>query len=188
VIQGASAEGSVYGLASGSRWIAGSAHRAYLTTVMLARSIVVIRMNAPSGAQSNGGRRDEQSGGHPRRRPVAPIAYSEEACPAPCRSHSRHCYRRTAHPPPVRPRAPRRRLSQRGPLSLINDEVSRGPLLAPEYLALQHPVSIPQRADASVGLRDGAPVDGICRYADHRATIWHMLSSGAYYQDPGRDY
>jgi hypothetical protein len=38
------------------------------------------------------------------------------------------------------------------PLALVNHEVSGGPLLAPEYLALQHRLSIPHYADASIGL------------------------------------
>ena len=38
------------------------------------------------------------------------------------------------------------------PLALINHEVSGGPLLAPEYLALQHRLSIPHYADAPIGL------------------------------------
>ena len=38
------------------------------------------------------------------------------------------------------------------PLTLINHEVSPGPLLAPENLALQHPFSIPLYADAPFGL------------------------------------
>jgi hypothetical protein len=37
-------------------------------------------------------------------------------------------------------------------LTLINHKVSRGKLLAPENLALHHPLSIPH-ADALVGLR-----------------------------------
>jgi hypothetical protein len=41
------------------------------------------------------------------------------------------------------------------PLTLINHEVSPGPLLAPENLALQHPFSIPLYADAPFGLGDG---------------------------------
>jgi len=41
------------------------------------------------------------------------------------------------------------------PLTLINHEVSAGPLLAPENLALQHPFSIPLDADAPFGLGDG---------------------------------
>jgi hypothetical protein len=40
-------------------------------------------------------------------------------------------------------------------LILINHEVSRGPLLAPNDLALQHPLSISQHPDADVGLGDG---------------------------------
>jgi hypothetical protein len=39
------------------------------------------------------------------------------------------------------------------PLTLINHEVSSGPLLAPENLALQHPFSIPLYADALLALR-----------------------------------
>jgi hypothetical protein len=35
---------------------------------------------------------------------------------------------------------------------LINHEVSPGPLLAPENLALQHPFSIPLYADAPLAL------------------------------------
>jgi hypothetical protein len=38
------------------------------------------------------------------------------------------------------------------PLALINHEVSGGPLLAPEYLALQHRLSIPHYAVAPIGL------------------------------------
>jgi hypothetical protein len=38
------------------------------------------------------------------------------------------------------------------PLTLINHEVSPGPLLAPENLALQHPFSIPLEEDAPFGL------------------------------------
>ena len=37
------------------------------------------------------------------------------------------------------------------PLTLINHEVSPGPLLAPENLALQHPFSIPLQAGAPFG-------------------------------------
>jgi hypothetical protein len=37
-------------------------------------------------------------------------------------------------------------------LTLINHEVSPGPLLAPENLALQHPFSIPLYADAPLAL------------------------------------
>ena len=37
---------------------------------------------------------------------------------------------------------------------MINHEVSSGPLLAPENLALQHPFSIPLYADAPFGLGD----------------------------------
>jgi hypothetical protein len=40
-------------------------------------------------------------------------------------------------------------------LTLINHEVSHRPLLAPENLALQHPLSIPHRTDAPAGLGDG---------------------------------
>jgi hypothetical protein len=49
--------------------------------------------------------------------PVAPIIRNG-ARPAPCRSHSRRCYKRTVRPPSVRLRASRRRLSQRGPAHL----------------------------------------------------------------------
>jgi hypothetical protein len=38
------------------------------------------------------------------------------------------------------------------PLTLINHEVSRGLLLAPKNLALQHPLSIPHCADSPCGL------------------------------------
>jgi hypothetical protein len=39
--------------------------------------------------------------------------------------------------------------------TLINHEISRGPLLASENLALLHPLSIPHCADAPVALEDG---------------------------------
>jgi hypothetical protein len=43
---------------------------------------------------------------------------------------------------------------EEAPLTLINHEVPRGPLLAPKNLALQHPLSISHHPDAPVGLGD----------------------------------
>ena len=44
---------------------------------------------------------------------------------------------------------------EQAPLTLINHKISRGPLLAAKYLALQHPLSIPHHPDAAAGLEDG---------------------------------
>jgi len=44
---------------------------------------------------------------------------------------------------------------EEAPLTLIDHEVSRGPLLAPKHLALQHPLSIPYHPDIAADLGDG---------------------------------
>ena len=54
-------------------------------------------------------------------------------------------------------------------LTLINHEVSRGPLLAPENLALEHPVSIPHHGRRTCWHRDVMKREQPARWLAHRA-------------------
>ena len=72
-----------------------------------------------------------------------PITYSEAARPAPCRSHSRHCYKRTARPLSGRRRAPRRPLSRRGPPDLDQSRSFAWPAPGTGELGTAAPVQYP---------------------------------------------
>jgi hypothetical protein len=74
---------------------------------------------------------------------AGPITYSEAARPAPCRSHSRHCYKRTARPLSGRRRAPRRPLSRRGPPDLDQSRSFAWPAPGTGELGTAAPVQYP---------------------------------------------
>lgn len=119
----------------------------------------------------------------PRQRPalaikMSGITYSLAGRPAPCRSHSRHCYKRTARRLSGRRRAPRRPLPRRGPARLDQSRSFAWPAPGTEGLGTAAPGQYfaPPRlhllAWGMVMKREQIDVDlGSSRVVDHDAHI-----------------
>ena len=86
---------------------------------------------------------------------TGPITYSEAARPALYRSHSRHCYKRTARPLSGRRRAPRRPLSRRGPPDLDQSRSFAWPAPGTGELGTAAHVQYPALCRCTFRLGDG---------------------------------